>query len=148
VPLPPLDVGGDSPSSALDIDQNEHAIAGGQRIWYKIGINGNHFIVWMHTNGAAGLGFGVYAPDQKDIELPTTKPKGLGTYPETNPNDLNWAGGHFLQIGTWYALVTNNSANTLSYRLDVTQQAVEKVCTGPYWEILPGGAGVYWNLCK
>ncbi|MCL4395405.1 MAG: hypothetical protein M1482_11500 [Chloroflexi bacterium] len=143
--LPHVDIGGDSPSTALEVDQNEHIIPPGGRVWYKIGKNGAHIIVWMRTYGVPGLGFDVYAPDQP-IGAPTTKRAGGGTYSPKYPLDLNWAGGQFLQVGTWYALVKNDSDKTLSYLIDVTAQLHDYQCNA-YWEDLPGGNPVYWNAC-
>ncbi len=139
---------GDSPANAREVSPNLQTIPPGGRIWYKIGSNGSHMDVWMETNGQLGLGFAVYAPNQTNLQSPDTKPKGLGTYPNSDPNTLRWAGGSFTQIGTWYALVTNTSSATLTYRMGAVQSAVDKNCTSPYWEILPTGQGTYWIACK
>jgi hypothetical protein len=140
--------GGDSPANALEVGSDIQNIPAGGRLWYKIGSNGNHIDVWIETYGQSGLGFAIYAPNQTDIQSPDTRPKGLGTVPNSEPNMLRWAGGSFLQIGTWYALVTNSSATSLSYRIGAVQSAVEKSCSSPYWEILPTGQGTFWVLCK
>lgn len=139
--------GGDSPATALEVGPDLQTIPAGGRLWYKIGSDGNHIDVWIETYGQSGLGFAVYAPNQKDIQSPDTQPKGLGTVPNSEPNMLRWAGGSFAQKGAWYALVTNISSINLSYRIGAIQTAVQKTCTDPYWEILPNGHGTYWVAC-
>jgi hypothetical protein len=138
---------GDSPANALEVGPDLQTISAGGRRWYKIGNDGMHMDVWVETYGNPGLGFAVYAPNQ-DINAVDTKPKGVGTYPNNDPSTLRWAGGSFLQRGTWYALVSNSSSNAVTYRIGATQSPVDKACTSPYWEILPTGQGTYWVLCK
>ncbi|HEX7592890.1 MAG TPA: hypothetical protein VF429_01845 [Anaerolineae bacterium] len=139
--------GGDSPANALELSDNIQVIDAGARLWYKIGSDGSHMDVWMLTYGQPGLGFDVYAPNQLDIQSPDTKPKGGGTYPNFDPNNLRWSGGSFSQRGTWYALVTNNSTIRLSFKFNSNQSKVEKNCHS-YWEYLPDGAYVYWTACS
>ncbi|MDE3088541.1 MAG: hypothetical protein KGJ80_04045 [Chloroflexota bacterium] len=138
---------GDSPANALELSDENQVIDAGARLWYKIGSDGSHMDVWMATYGQSGLGFVVYAPNQLDIQSPDTKPKGVGTYPNSDPNTLRWSGGSFMQRGTWYALVTNNSTFRLWFKFSSNQFKVEKNCFS-YWEYLPDGQYVYWTACS
>jgi hypothetical protein len=138
--------GGDSPANALEIPEDFQMINPGGRIWYKIGADGSHMDIWMTTYGHPGLGFNVYAPNQTDIQSPDTQPKGVGTYPNNDPNTLRWSGGSWRQIGTWYALVYNNSSTAASFKLGSNQSKVNKNCHS-YWEWLPTGLYVYWTAC-
>ena len=138
--------GGDSPAHALELSPDFQMINPGGQVWYKIGADGSHMDVWMTTYGQPGLGFAVYAPNQ-DLSAPETQPKGVGTYPNNDPNTLRWSGGSFTQKGTWFALVTNTSSRPLSYKLESNQSKVEKNCHS-YWEWLPTGLYVYWTACN
>jgi len=137
---------GDSPENAIEINDNEQTIDSGARKWYKIGSDGSHIDVWMLTYGAPGLGFVVYAPNQ-DIYAPDSKPKGVGTYPNSDPNTLRWAGGSFQQKGNWLALVTNSGSVRQTFKIGSNQSAVGKTCNS-YWETLPTGQYVYWTACN
>jgi hypothetical protein len=137
---------GDSPENAMEVGEDFQMINSNSRLWYKIGSDGSHIDVWMTTYGQPGLGFAVYAPNQ-DLGAPETKPKGLGTYPNTDPNTLRWSGGSWTQRGVWYALVTNTSDKSLSFKLSSNQSQVNHNCNS-YWESLPSGAYVYWTACN
>ncbi len=139
--------GGDSPEDALEIPEDFQMIKPGGRVWYKIGADGSHMDVWMTTYGHPDLGFNVYAPNQTDLQSPETQPKGVGTYPNNDPNTIHWSGGSWRQIGTWYALVYNNSSTAASFKLESNQSKVNKNCHS-YWEFLPTGAYVYWTACN
>ncbi len=138
--------GGDSPANALEVNSNIQTIDPGGRLWYKIGNDGMHIDVWVETYGQAGLSFAVYAPNQ-DLQSPDVKPKGLGTFSNSEPSILRWSGGSFLQRGIWYAFVTNRSSAPVSYRIGAAQSPADKVCASPYWEYI-NGVGVFWVVCK
>ena len=138
---------GDSPANAIEISQDAQRINPNARLWFKIGSNGSHMDVWMTTYAQQGLGFEIYAPNQ-DLNAPETKPKGVGTYPKSDPNTLRWAGGSWTQIGVWYALVTNTSDKTLSFLFNSNQSQVDHNCNS-YFENLPNGLNnVYWTACN
>ena len=137
---------GDSPQNPMEIPETPVVINPGQRLWFQIGSNGSHMDVWMDTYGQPGLGFAVYAPNQ-DLNAPETRPKGYGTYPNSDPNTLRWSGGSFLQRGIWIALVTNTSAKPLSFQLYANQSKVDKNCFS-YGEFYPSGAYVTWTECN
>jgi hypothetical protein len=137
---------GDSPANAMEVGEDSQMINPNARLWYKIGSDGSHIDVWMTTYGQPGLGFAVYAPNQ-DIYAPESKPKGVGTYPNTDPNTLRWSGGSWTQRGVWYALVTNTSDKSLSFKLSSNQSLVNHNCNS-YWETLPSGVYVYWTACN
>jgi hypothetical protein len=138
---------GDSPANAMDIGQNSQMINPNSQLWLKIGSDGSHMDVWMTTYAQPGLGFAVYAPNQ-DINAPETKPKGVGTYSNSDPNTLRWSGGSWTQRGVWYALVTNTSDKALSFQLSSNQSQVNHNCHS-YFENLPNGlTNVYWTACN
>ncbi len=137
--------GGDSPADALEVPEGSQMINPGGQIWYKIGADGSHMDVWMTTYGHPGLGFNIYAPNQ-NLSAPDLEPKGVGTYPNNDPNTLRWSGGSWRQMGTWYASVYNNSSTATSFKLETNQSKVNKNCDS-YWETLPTGQYVYWTAC-
>ena len=138
--------GGDSPADALELPEGSQMINPGGRVWYKIGADGSHMDVWMTTYGHPGLGFKVYAPNQDPLAA-DSEPKGVGTYPNNDPNTLRWSGGSWRQKGTWYALVYNNSSTAASFKFESNQSKVNKNCYS-YWEWLPTGQYVYWTVCN
>jgi hypothetical protein len=137
---------GDSPENAMEVPEDFVKINPGSRLWFKIGSDGSHIDVWMTTYAQPGLGFAVYAPNQ-DLGAPETKPKGVGTYPNSDPNTLRWSGGSWTQRGIWYAVVTNTSDKALSFKLSSNQFLVNHNCHS-YWENLPSGEYVYWTACS
>ncbi len=143
---PIIQKGGDSPANARDITDDDQFIDPGARLWYKAGSNGMHIDVAMLTYGQPGLNFSVYAPNNQNFSAPDLKPTGVGTYSNSDPNTLRWAGGSMSQRGTWYALVTNTSAARLKFKMGSSQSTVDKTCVS-YWETLPSGQYVYWTKC-
>lgn len=141
-----LQKGGDSAANALEISNDDEFIDAGARLWYKIGSDGLHFDVAMLTYGQPGLNFAVYAPNNQNFSAPDTKPTGVGTYSNADPNTLRWAGGSMSQRGTWYAIVSNTSSTRLKFKIGSSQSAVDKTCVS-YWETLPSGEYVYWTKC-
>ncbi len=146
-PVVVLQPTGDSPAHAMDINQNPQTINPNSQLWFKIGSDGSHIDVWMATYAQPGLSFSVYAPNQ-DIFAPETKPKGNGTYTNSDPNTLRWSGGSWTQRGVWYAQVINTSSKALSFQLSSNQSAVDHNCHS-YYENLPNGNNnVYWTACN
>jgi hypothetical protein len=136
---------GDSPQNALEISDNTFNLNPGGRLWFQIGADGSHMDVWMTTYGQPGVGFAVYAPNQ-DLNAPETRPKGVGSYTNSDPNTLRWSGGSFTQKGVWIALVTNDGTKPVSFKLSSNQTAVNKNCFS-YGEFYPNGSYVTWTEC-
>lgn len=137
---------GDSAANALEINNDDQFIDAGARLWYKIGSDGSHIDVAILTYGQPGLNFAVYAPNNQNFSAPDLKPTGIGTYSNSDPTTLRWAGGSWTQRGTWYGIVTNTSSTRLKFKIGSSQSAVDKTCLS-YWETLPSGQYVYWNKC-
>jgi hypothetical protein len=136
---------GDSPQNPLEIGDTPFSINPNGRLWFQIGADGSHMDVWMTTYGVPGLGFAIYAPNQ-DLNAPETRPKGFGSYSNSDPNTLRWSGGSFTQRGVWLALVTNDSSKPLSFILSSNQSSVNKNCFS-YGEFYPNGTYVTWTEC-
>src|SRR5574341_831405 len=86
--------------------------------WYKL--DDGHSLqikLWLFANGQSGLGFDVYAPDQKDLY---GKPIGRGSKDRFQPSDLFYS-GRTQAGGIWYVKVINNNPHQVWYSLRFTR---------------------------
>ena len=84
---------------------------------------------WLETNRIDAASFAVYSPQQSDGLSAATKPIGRGTHNKSDPDTvLRWKAG-YAWPGIWYVLLTNNTDQPVSYRLNHNQENVAaKTC--------------------
>ena len=121
-PLDPLMVTGAPQTLAPNASVWYYFDYGASRDRYKAEVD-------VDANGAGNLGLAIFTPEQANawMQDPTTKPVGIGTKPGAATSaaihDLVWQGA-FNTSGRYFAVVTNNNASPVSFRLLVSGGSV------------------------
>ena len=139
---------GASPAEARDVPNEWQVLEPRASVWYKTAYSDNFRMLeyWLETNLPDVASFAVYAPQQSEDLSPATKPVGRGTHNKKDPdNIIRWVAG-YAWPGTWYLLLTNNSDQPVSYKLNHNQETVPTKTCISYWEPL-NGVMVLWTDC-
>ena len=122
---------GAGPWDPLMVTGTFQTLAPNASTWYYFdyGADKSRVEVDVDANGASNLRLAIYTPEQATAWLqdPTTKPVGLGSQPSASSaaaiHDLVWLGA-FRTSGRYFAVITNNNASSVSYRLLVSGASV------------------------
>ena len=122
---------GAGPWDALIVTGAFQTLAPNASAWYYFDYSADKSRVQVDvdTNGASNVGLAIYTPDQATAWLqdPTTKSVGIGSQPAASSaaaiHDLVWLGA-FRTSGRYFAVMTNNNASPISYRLLVSGDSV------------------------
>ena len=124
---------GAGPNDAWMVTGNWQTLAPGVSVWYYFdyGASSDRLKaqVDLDTNGVGNMRLAIYTPTQANAWLndPTTAPVGIGTPPGSATSaaihDLVWLGA-FNTSGRYFAVVTNNNATPVVYRLLVSGASV------------------------
>ena len=139
---------GTSPSAARDVPDEWQFLDPHASVWYKTTYSDNFRMLeyWLEMNRPDVAGFAVYAPQQSDGLSAATKPIGRGTHNKNDPdNVLRWKAG-YAWPGIWYVLLTNNTDQPISYKLNQNQAVVPTKTCFSYWEVIIDQPA-YWTEC-
>ena len=120
-------------------------IDGNSSIWYKMDDgHGFQLKIWLFANGQQGLGFDVFAPEQKDLY--GGKPIGRGSFNKSEANigtDLFYS-GRTQAHGVWHLRVYNTTPNPIPFALKFTRTipSLNNVCDDCHKLI-----GTDWGSC-
>lgn len=139
---PPAQVsGGASPYTALTANGWWQLLDAGASAWYKVGSGGAHMDVFLDADPSNSLSMAIYAPHEFG------KPIGRGSPYQLDRTRLVWSGGNWRADGDWLALVTNNTAMPVRYKLTSSAQDISGKACYSYWEYI-GKNYVYWSICQ
>lgn len=151
VPIIPIAAlaSGDDPIRARELSETWQVLEPGKYLWYKTPYSEGFRILefWLETAVPNTISMAFYSPDQTPGLSTATKPIGRGTHSNGDPDTiLRWKAG-YAKPGVWYILLTNNTNQPASFKLNSNMQntAVKKCIS--YWETLPTGEYVYWTDC-
>ncbi len=122
---------GAGPNDPLRVTGTWQTLAPNTSAWYYFdyGADKSRVEVDLDANGVGNIGLAIYTPAQAAAWLQgqTTSPVGIGTKPGSQTaaaiHDLVWLGA-FNTSGRYFAVVTNNNAAQVSYRLLVSGASV------------------------
>lgn len=120
-------------------------IGANSSIWYKMDDgHGFQLQIWLFANGQQGLGFDVFAPEQKDMY--NSKPIGRGSFNKSQANigtDLFYS-GRTQAPGVWHLRVYNTTSAPIAFALKFTRTipTMSNVCDECHKLI-----GTDWGSC-
>ena len=122
---------GAGPYDPLMVTGTFQTLAPNASAWYYFdyGADKSRVEVDVDANGATNLRLAIFTPEQATAwaQDPTTKPVGLGSQPSASSaaaiHDLVWLGA-FRNSGRYFAVVTNDNASPVSYRLLVSGASI------------------------
>lgn len=139
---------GASPSEARDVPNEWQALEPRASIWFKTDYSDNFRLLeyWLETNRPDVASLAIYAPQQSDGLSAATRPVGRGTHSKNDPDNLiRWKAG-YAWPGVWYVLLTNNTDQPISFKLNHNQETVPVKNCISYWETVQGVL-TYWTDC-
>jgi Tol biopolymer transport system component len=120
-----LAAGGTGPADALTPTGAAQSIGGNQQQWFRFDYSGDKSLItaWLDSARASDLSFSIYTPDEIGAWINGDPLMAIGRGASGSGHDLFWT-GRFNFHGTFYLVVQNNSSDTISFRVNVTGDAV------------------------
>lgn len=120
-----LAAGGTGPADALTPTGGSQTVGGNSQQWFRFDYSGDKSLItaWLDSARAGDLAFSIYTPDEIAAWINGDPLVSIGQGTNGGGHDLLWT-GRFNFHGAFYLVVQNNSADSISFRVNVTGDAV------------------------
>ena len=120
-----LAAGGTGPADALTPTGGSQTVGGNSQQWFRFDYSGDKSLItaWLDSARAGDLTFSIYTPDKIAAWINGDPLVSIGQGTNGGGHDLLWT-GRFNFHGAFYLVVQNNSVDSISFRVNVTGDAV------------------------